>query len=238
MGEEQIEEGEKKKEEEEEASEIVLKVDMHCEGCAKKVAKALRGFQGVEDVKVDCMTKKVVIKGKALDPNEIYERVQRKTNRKIEVISPLPKSVEEEKKVDAPKDKKKEEPKAITVILKVHMHCEACAQVIQKKIKKVEGVESARTDLLNNEVIVKGNFDPTKIVEYVYRRTKKQASIVKDEKKEEESEEKKEEEKEKGDEDEKNELKKFKHYLEYYYSYSSPPPQIFSDENPNACSIM
>lgn len=27
--------------------EIVLRVDMHCEGCAKKVAKALRGFEGI-----------------------------------------------------------------------------------------------------------------------------------------------------------------------------------------------
>lgn len=40
---------EEKKEEEkkdEEAKEIVLKVDMHCEACARKVARALKGFQG------------------------------------------------------------------------------------------------------------------------------------------------------------------------------------------------
>lgn len=41
---------ERKKEEvkegEEEAKEIVLKVDMHCEACARKVARALKGFQG------------------------------------------------------------------------------------------------------------------------------------------------------------------------------------------------
>lgn len=39
---------EKKEEEkkEEETPEIVLKVDMHCEACARKVARALKGFEG------------------------------------------------------------------------------------------------------------------------------------------------------------------------------------------------
>lgn len=41
-------EEEKKEEEkkEEETPEIVLKVDMHCEACARKVARALKGFEG------------------------------------------------------------------------------------------------------------------------------------------------------------------------------------------------
>lgn len=37
---------EKKEEEGGAAQEIVLKVDMHCEACARKVARALKGFQG------------------------------------------------------------------------------------------------------------------------------------------------------------------------------------------------
>ncbi|CDP04522.1 unnamed protein product [Coffea canephora] len=40
------EEGDKKEEKkEEEVQEIVLKVDMHCEACARKVTRALKGFQ-------------------------------------------------------------------------------------------------------------------------------------------------------------------------------------------------
>lgn len=41
--------GEKKeqdKKEEDQPQEIVVKVDMHCEACARKVARALKGFQG------------------------------------------------------------------------------------------------------------------------------------------------------------------------------------------------
>ena len=41
------EEWDKKEEKkEEEVQEIVLKVDMHCEACARKVTRALKGFQG------------------------------------------------------------------------------------------------------------------------------------------------------------------------------------------------
>ena len=39
-----------KKEEEKKGGgeeEIVLKVEMHCEACARKVARSLRGFQGI-----------------------------------------------------------------------------------------------------------------------------------------------------------------------------------------------
>ncbi|KAG4974614.1 hypothetical protein JHK87_031435 [Glycine soja] len=41
------EEAKDKKKKEDPPPEIVLKVDMHCEACARKVAKALKGFQGV-----------------------------------------------------------------------------------------------------------------------------------------------------------------------------------------------
>lgn len=41
--------GEKKQEEkkEEEEEPLVLKVDMHCEACARKVTRSLKGFQGL-----------------------------------------------------------------------------------------------------------------------------------------------------------------------------------------------
>ena len=44
--EEKKDEEKKEEKKEEEPQEIVLKVDMHCEACARKVARALKGFQG------------------------------------------------------------------------------------------------------------------------------------------------------------------------------------------------
>ncbi|KAL0921853.1 hypothetical protein M5K25_008967 [Dendrobium thyrsiflorum] len=258
VGESKNEVKEEKKEEEkkeEEPQEIVLKVDMHCEGCARKVAKSLRGIEGVEEVKIDIKARMVVVKGKTADPLNVRERVQKKTRRKVEIISPLPKPPEEEKKEEAkeaPPEEKKEEPKPITVTLKVSMHCAACAQVLQKRIKKINGVESVETDFLNEQVTVKGFVDPTNLIENVYRRTKKQASIIPieekkeeenkplEEKKEDKSEESEKKEETKEEDDSKLNAKKLEYlppklFLEYAYAY---PPEIFSDENPNACCIV
>ncbi|KAK4256925.1 hypothetical protein QN277_006585 [Acacia crassicarpa] len=248
--------------------DIVLKAYMHCEGCARKVRRSLKGFPGVEDVITDCKTHKVVVKGEKADPLKVLERVQRKSHRQVELISPIPKPPAEEEKKPEEKEKpkpeeKKEEPQTITVVLRVHMHCEACAQEIKKRIQRMKGVESTEPDLKKSEVSVKGVFEAAKLVDYVHKRTGKQVVIVKQEpeEKKEKTEEKKGEEGEKAKEEEKKEgesqakegaeteeskvveLKK----NEYYYypqryameMYAYPPaPQIFSDENPNACSVM
>ncbi|KAG2678501.1 hypothetical protein I3843_11G005100 [Carya illinoinensis] len=295
--EKKVEEGKESKEGKDQSEppapqEVVLRVYMHCEGCARKIRRCLKGFEGVEDVITDCRTSKVVVKGDKADPLKVLERVQRKSHRQVDLISPIPKpKAEEEKKPqekEPPKpEEKKEEPQIFTVVLKVHMHCDACAQEIRKRILKMKGVDSAEPDLKSSQVTVKGVMDPEKLVEYVYKRTGKHAVIAKQEpekKKKEEAKDGKKEEKKgeeggggdkgaKGGEEEKKEKKEGKDdqakpeaggaaaageeinkvvelqsnaYHYYYhpqryamemYAYP-PPPQIFSDENPNACSIM
>ncbi|XP_071725134.1 heavy metal-associated isoprenylated plant protein 7-like [Rutidosis leptorrhynchoides] len=249
-----------KKEEEQPPAEIVLKVDMHCEACARKVARALKGFEGVEEVSTDCKASKVVVKGKSADPLKVCERLQKKSGKKVEIISPLPKPPEEtpkeEKKEEKPQDKKDEPPPVVTVVLKVRMHCDACAHVLQKRIRKMKGVESVETDLANGQVVVKGVIDPAKLEDYVKKRTGKHVSIVKEEEKKEETKKAEEDKKsddavkdngdkkegEAGADDTNNvdiknsEYWPSKYYMEYAHSY--PPPQMFSDENPHACCLM
>ncbi|CAJ2641249.1 unnamed protein product [Trifolium pratense] len=273
-------------------SEIVLKVFMHCEGCARKVRRSLKDFPGVEDVITDCKSHTVVVKGEKADPLKVVERIQKKSHRKVEILSPIPNPPEEEKIVEeekpAPAEDKKEEAQIVSVVLKVHMHCEACALEMKKRILKMKGVESVETDLKNSEVSVKGMYDPARLVEYMYKRFGKHSVIVKEEKAEEEAkpeEEKKEEtveevkaeEEKKGEEETEakpqdegaaaieeetkveDELKKIEYYYNppmdlyaypaaamaypayppaYYQAYPPPAPQMFSDENPNACSVM
>lgn len=313
--------------------EVEMRVYMHCEGCARKVKKILKRFDGVEDVVADSKSHKVVVKGKkaAADPMRVVERVQKKTGRKVELLSPIPPPTPpEEKKAEEepepPKPEEKKEPPVIAVVLKVHMHCEACAQGIRKRILKMKGVQSAEPDLKASEVAVKGVFEESKLAEYVYKRTGKHAAVVKSEPvpapppesgagdntgakeeekgqeeekekegggdgggeekkkeggKEEEKKdgEKQEEEKEGGGGGEKVEEKEgdkdaaaaaaasmYMHYPRFPFpgGYYAPPPgyvyqpvypapayaayapphhqpmapQIFSDENPNACSVM
>ncbi|KAK1363279.1 Palmitoyl-acyl carrier protein thioesterase [Heracleum sosnowskyi] len=272
---------------------IVMRVFMHCEGCAKKVRACLKGFPGVEHVETDCKSHKVTVKGEKADPVKVVERVQRKSHRQVELLSPIPKppvakAVEEEtkvaevKSVAKPEEEKKEEPQVITVVLKVHMHCEACAQEIKKRILRMKGVESVEPDIKNSQVTVKGIFEPPKLVEFVHKRTGKHAVIVKQEPEKKGEEEKKDdkggdkaaegdgkEKKDGGSEEvakpdaaaaaagpeqvldmKKNEFYYYHppNYQVYhptftaepsYSSHSYPPaPQMFSDENPNACSVM
>ncbi|XP_011073092.1 heavy metal-associated isoprenylated plant protein 7-like [Sesamum indicum] len=256
--------------------EIVLRVFMHCEGCARKVRRCLKGFPGVEDVITDCRASKVVVKGEKADPVKVYERVQRKSHRQVELISPIPKPPPEEKpeeKEEVKPEEKKEEPPVITVVLGVYMHCEACAQEIKRRIQRMKGVESAEPDLKSSQVNVKGVFEPEKLAEYVYKRTGKHAAIIKVEPesdkvaaKKGEEEPAKENKEAGGDagggsggeppakaeaeaEDPKLEVRKNEFYYYYPQNYqlypqrfiqemNAYPPQIFSDENPNACSVM
>ncbi|GAB2289372.1 Heavy metal-associated isoprenylated plant protein 7 [Dionaea muscipula] len=263
--------------------EIVLRVYMHCEGCARKVKKSLKGFDGVEDVVADCKTHKVVVKGEKADPMKVLERVQRKSHRHVELVSPIPKPPDAADEAKKPEEKpsvkaeeKAEEPKVITVVLQVHMHCEACAQEIKKRIERMKEVEVATPDLQNSEVTVKGTFEPANLVDYVYKRTGKHAVVVKQDppppppseaenkgKEEGKGVEKKGDDKGEGEKkqgdgegggaaagaavEEDGKVVELKANEYYYhpakyglemYAYPYPPPQIFSDENPNACSIM
>ncbi|XP_073036178.1 heavy metal-associated isoprenylated plant protein 7-like [Primulina eburnea] len=272
--------------------EIVLKVYMHCEGCARKVRRCLKGFDGVEEVITDCRSSKVIVKGEKADPLKVLERVQKKSHSPVELISPIPKP-EEAKKPEAKEvvkvEEKKAELPAITVVLGVYMHCEACAQEIRKRIQKMEGVESVEPDLKGSQVVVKGVFEPEKLPEYVRKRTGKRAVIIKTEPEKKEEEKKEGKEEKKTGEGEKKEAKKTEEPAKdkipaaagvveppapdpvvlvseadesklemrrnefYNYQYAQNyqvypqmpvfemqayPPQMFSDENPNACSVM
>ncbi|RZC69462.1 hypothetical protein C5167_032566 [Papaver somniferum] len=292
---------------------VVLHVDMHCVGCAKKIERSIMKCRGVEAVAIDMGTNQITVKG-IVDPQALCVRIQKKTKRRAKIISPLPATEGE----PIPQVVTSQVSGPITVELNVNMHCEACALQLKKKILKMRGVQTAETELSTGKVTVTGTMDAERLVDYVYRRTKKQARIVPqpelepeplkeegkkdeggekpaeeaakpadDEKKEENGEKKQEEESgEKKDEEKKedgnngeqgqsNEEKgggnndeqvhkedeiveahhneeTMKKMMYYYPPYYHPPPrnypplyviervpapQLFSDENPNACCI-
>nr|GMC68333.1 heavy metal-associated isoprenylated plant protein 9-like [Ipomoea batatas] len=270
---------EEKKEEEEPPKSpppFVLYVDLHCMGCAKKIERSILKIRGVEGVVIDMAKNQVTIKG-VVEPQAICTRITKKTKRVAKVLSPLPAAEGE----PIPEVVASQVSGLTTVELTVNMHCEACAQQLKSKILKMKGVRTAETELASGKVTVTGTMDADKLVDYVYRRTKKQAKIVPqpepepekappaeepkpeekkagEEKPAEEAapEEKKEEgEKAAAEEENKEETKAEEeesvseeaaagmHRMMYYYQplyfveRIPPAPQIFSDENPNACCI-
>ncbi|MCD9645550.1 hypothetical protein HAX54_034548 [Datura stramonium] len=124
---------------------ILLKLDLHCEGCAKKVKRSVRQFEGVEDVKSDYSTGKLTVKGN-VDPLWLRETVEIKTKKKVALLSAQHKfdgdSVE--KKSDEKIEKKAEEntaedkkPKKTQFNREViRVHCDGSAQKVKRFIIK------------------------------------------------------------------------------------------------------
>lgn len=277
--EEKVEE-EEKKEEPKPPSPFVLYVDLHCVGCAKKIERSISKIRGVEGVVIDMAQNQVTIKG-VIEPQAVCDRITKKTKRVTKVLSPLPAAEGE----PIPEVVASQVSGLTTVELNVNMHCEACAEQLKKKILRMKGVRTAETEASTGKVTVTGTMDANKLVDYVYRRTKKQAKIVpqpepEPEKPVEETkpdeakpvEESKpedgdgaapekndggdgekppeEEKKEGGEEmivpigDHDDDQQTIYNKMMYYYPYQPlyvieriPPPQLFSDENPNACCI-
>ncbi|KAI3855216.1 hypothetical protein MKX03_026074 [Papaver bracteatum] len=233
---------------------IVLNVSMRCQcnGCVKEVIKSIQSFEGVENTQRDCATNEITVIGKRVDPVKLREYIALKTNKKVELISPLPKKPEKE----TPKEKKvvkKQAPQVMsTVILKINLHCAGCINKIEKCMTKYEGVDrdSFRVAKANNLVTVKGTMDVTELTTYLKQKLKRNVHIVQAEEGDGGEEKDGDEMKENGGggSDRRTEGENGYGYgYENGYNYGPGngygvdhvrPDEMFSDENSNFCSIM
>ncbi|XP_038970862.1 heavy metal-associated isoprenylated plant protein 3 [Phoenix dactylifera] len=246
---------------------VVLKVNMHCEGCAEKVKRSVKGFEGVEGMKADISGGKLTVVGK-MDPTKLRDRVAAKTHKKVDLVSPTnPPKKDAKEKEDSKKpageknsnksdDKKSKEPVVTTVVLKIRLHCDGCIERITKRIRKIKGVQQVTADAQKDLVTVKGTMDAKALPEVLKEKLKRAVEVVPPKK--DDGGEKKDkggEKKDKGgDKKEKGEggggggkvdggkeaaANRMEYYAGYPYSFEMVhAPQLFSDENPNACSVM
>ncbi|KAF2292912.1 hypothetical protein GH714_029793 [Hevea brasiliensis] len=131
---------------------------------------------GVEDIVIDNENQKVIVKGKNVDPVKVLGRLQKKYSRNVELISPLPKPDDEDKK----EVQKKQEPKMKIIVLKMYMHCEGCANDIKRTIGRMEGIMSVEPDMEKSLVVIKGLFDPPKLIEKITNKLGKKPLTVTD----------------------------------------------------------
>ncbi|XP_014495485.1 heavy metal-associated isoprenylated plant protein 6 [Vigna radiata var. radiata] len=235
---------------------VVLRLEMHCEGCVKKIKRVVRNFDGVEDVKADLLGNKLTVIGK-VDSAVVRDKLADKTRKKVEIISPQPKkdsgaaSKPPEKKVEEkkteekkPADKKTEEktPKQSTVVLKIRLHCDGCIQKIRKIILRIKGVESVKIEGGKDLVTVNGTVEVKELVAYLNEKLKRNVEVVplkkegenKQNKKEENKKEEKGKEKKEGggggkkDGGEKEEgVPKVEVNKMEHYGYVYPPPPMY-----------
>ncbi|GER54294.1 heavy metal transport/detoxification superfamily protein [Striga asiatica] len=143
----------------------------------------------VEKVKVDCGSNKLTVTGH-VDPSWLRERVEYKTKKKVELVSPQPKKdggadkkaeeksdkKPEQKKAD---DKKPKEPAVTTVVMKIKLHCDGCAHKIKRVVlKNIDGVNSVKTDLDKDTVKVTGTMDVKELLAYLKDKLKQGIEIV------------------------------------------------------------
>ncbi|KAG6692721.1 hypothetical protein I3843_10G121200 [Carya illinoinensis] len=180
-------EGEKKPADKKDDGKVaaVFKMDLHCEGCARKVKRAVRNIDGVEQVKTDCAANKLTVTGKA-DPSAIKETLEQKTKKKVEIVSAPPKKdgggdkKPEEKAQKKEEDKKSDDkkPKESTAVFKIRVHCDGCIQKIRKIVSKFGGVQHVDIDKEKDLVTVKGTMDVKALVPYLKAKLKRSVDVV------------------------------------------------------------
>ncbi|KAJ0244008.1 hypothetical protein HA466_0199750 [Hirschfeldia incana] len=175
---------------------VVMKLDMHCEGCGKKIKRLLKHHKGVEDVQIDYKADRLTVIGN-VDPAAVRDKVADKIKRTVEIVSPKketppPPSRGEEKaadekqpeKIPAEVQKKAPPPIESTVVLKMKLHCEGCEHKIKRIVNKINGVNSVAIDSVKELVIVKGIIDVKQLTPYLNEKLKRKVEVVSAEKEE------------------------------------------------------
>lgn len=116
--------------------------EMHCNGCAKKIAARLYTVPGVKSVSVDVKNKTLIVSsqnGKTLSPRQLCEAIENGDDRPVRLAGPNTMLVMEYPDDSAVSTKATQ--KQIEIVVE-KMHCKACAQKIASKLYTVPGVQS------------------------------------------------------------------------------------------------
>lgn len=227
-----------------EVSAALYKVNLHCPDCAHMIKKPLMRIQGVHSVDVNFEKSEVKVVG-VIDAKKIHERIEKLSKKKVELLkveSKFKETVVVEKVV-----KEIKEPIIHTHTVKVHLHCDQCAADLRRNLLKHKGIYEVKPDMKAQRLIIEGVIEGEQLVKHIRGKLHKHAEIVtsKEIKKEEiKKEEKKKVEEVKtaikviGAEEVKEVQDKLKATETPYIIHYVYAPQWFSDEDPNACSIM
>ncbi|KDO85354.1 hypothetical protein CISIN_1g044120mg [Citrus sinensis] len=219
----------------------VYNVNLHCPQCARKIEKRLLKIEaGIQSVDADFEKAEIKVKG-VIDVIKIHKLIQKTSQKKVELISPPLIKIKE---IGAIKEIKEKEVILRTTTLKVHIHCAQCEHDLRKKLLKHKGIYSVNADTKAQTVTVQGTIESDRLLSYLRKKVHKHAEIVtsKQEKKEEIKKDNEKFEVKSTElstkfvefkEDVKSKESNVPYFIHYVYA-----PQLFSDENPNACSIL
>ncbi|KAL3615446.1 hypothetical protein CASFOL_041107 [Castilleja foliolosa] len=216
---------------EEKKTEVITakyKAYLHCPKCAHDMQKPLLRIPGVHKVDTKFEKGEITVKG-AIDAKKIHAKLQKWSNKKVELISET-----------KSKEEAKNDVQTKTITMKAYLHCDQCEREARRRLLMHKDIHNVKTDVKAQRITVEGVIEPEKLVSYMRKRVHKYAEIIVQGNKKKEEENKKEIGKKKDVEF--NEVKKVEgkskegnetpYFIHYVYA-----PQLFSDENPNSCSI-
>ncbi|XP_020169022.1 uncharacterized protein [Aegilops tauschii subsp. strangulata] len=210
---------------------VVLKMVLHCAGCAKKVRNSIKSMPGVQSVVADVAANRVVVAGTA-DAAALKARIESRTKKPVEIVSsgagagpakpaaapaaaekkspdkegdkknpdmgtggadkgdkagaskPQPPKEEDAAKKQPPtptptEEKKPTELQETTVLLKIRLHCDGCADRIRRRIYKIKGVKHVELEgNAKDEVKVTGTMDVPAMVAYLTEKLNRAVEAV------------------------------------------------------------
>ncbi|KAK9048939.1 hypothetical protein SSX86_008492 [Deinandra increscens subsp. villosa] len=112
----------------------------------------------------------------------------------------------------------------------ISLYCEECERLVADTISKIKGVEKFMTDMTRHHVVVMGKISPAKVLKKLKKTGKRVEMILSCEYDIPDVEEE--------DANQDEFLQPAPSPMMYEYLRESTLYTIFSDENPNACSIM
>ncbi|KAK1401410.1 HMA domain-containing protein [Heracleum sosnowskyi] len=224
-----------KEDKKEKATPVVVagyKVHLHCPQCAEDIRKPLLRTTGVHSVDVKYEKNEVIIKG-AIDEKIIHTKLEKWSKKKVEILT------KDKIKIVEVKEKETKKETVKTTTMKSYIHCDQCERDLRNRLIKHRGIHDVKTDRKAHTITIEGTIESEKLLTYMQKKVHKHAEIIqkKDDNKEKVEFELKSTEITKVSEF-KEEIKVEARNKDGNVPYFVHAPQLFSDENPNACSVM
>ncbi|XP_012832669.1 PREDICTED: uncharacterized protein LOC105953541 [Erythranthe guttata] len=143
----------------------VYKTYLHCPKCAHDIQKPLLRIPGIHRVDAKFEKGEITVKG-AIDAKKIHARLQKWSNKKVELISET-KSNEEVKKE-----------KIRTITIKAYLHCDQCEKEACRRLLLHRGIHNVKTDIKLQTITVEGVIESEKLVAYMRERVHKYGEKV------------------------------------------------------------
>ncbi|XP_020577167.1 heavy metal-associated isoprenylated plant protein 6-like, partial [Phalaenopsis equestris] len=146
---------------------------MHCEGCARGIKHSVKGFPGLEGVKVEKERNELHVLGK-VDPQELRNHVMAKTHKLVEIAS----SGRAPKRTGASSSNRKEFAASTAVLKITTMDCYGCAQRVKQALRQYKGVYQVSVDADAELASVTGTMDVDSLPAYLKHKHQINAEIV------------------------------------------------------------